>query len=331
MNTVPVGNHSLGFSGMSRTPSRSLFSNIIMVFTQPTAFFQQLPSSRQWIWVALLLLFLMGFVSVRHPNNASTAGDSSSPPTMGGEMFIDPAMSGNFDGGGMGIDLGMPPMPTDGLGGDVGSSGGNTELQNTLTTGLIAASGLLLTWFIQAFLLCEVTLLKGQMPSLGRNLQIAVWASLPIGIMLILRLFFFSSGGTPVAPGLSSLLAHWDVYPTLSPLAQTIVTSFFIQLTLFGLWSWFLLYLGARHSLRGHFIGAVIVVLAWLFVITMVPVFTGQVEAFGTPDAELSTGFEDPMQPPMDFEISPDAPLTETMEMEIEQGNFEEGNVAETP
>lgn len=136
---------------------------------------------------------------------------------------------------------------------------------------LFAVGGLLATWFGQALLLSLVPMLNGYAPSLGRGFQLAVWASLPFAVMLILRQVNFSAGGTGGSIGLSALLSQWSDFNKLGELAQRIITTFMSNLTLFWLWNLALLYMGARFALKGSRLSAILIICAWIVTSSIVP------------------------------------------------------------
>lgn len=260
--------------------SRSLISQITTVLLQPTYFFRTLPTTSQWVWIALLILMLVGLSAVRQPQ-PETADTQSGinlemPPVMGepggvagpgGMIQIDPR--------------GGVPLPPEG--GDTAAP--SQDISETTMTAMLAAGSIVLSWLIQAVILSEVTLLNGTAPRIGRNLQIAVWASVPLGLMAAFQLVYYAAGGQGGAMGLSLLLEDWTWYQAQSDFTKAVIYSFVSRTTLFWLWSLVLLYLGARHGLRGHSIAAQIAVLAIVIVVVMLPVLTGAVDV-PQPEAE---------------------------------------------
>ena len=120
-------------------------------------------------------------------------------------------------------------------------------------------------------LLCLVPMLRSYPPNIARSLQIAVWASLPLALMLGLRQFCFAAGGTGGSTGLSLILEQWDVYGTLPEVVKRVLAVFMSNLTLFGLWSLLLLYFGARYALNGRRWSVILVLLMWIAAATVVP------------------------------------------------------------
>jgi hypothetical protein len=259
--------------------TRSLAAQINTALLQPALFFRTLPameSTRQWLWIALLVLTLVGYSAVRQQTSARedtsemAAGDMGAIPINpglgmeGGEMPID---------GGLGVDFGFVP-PAD-------MGGGTPEAASTdsLTIALIAASGVFVGWAIQTVLLSEVTLLNGRAPRFGHNFQIAVWSSLPLALMALIQVIVQITGGTIGASGLTGLVDELSLYDDLPLFARSLILSLASNLTLFWLWSLMLIYFGARVALRGRRWSSLLVVASWVIVLVTAPVITGQIDA----------------------------------------------------
>lgn len=280
--------------------ARGLASQTYTVLLQPGAFFRSINAleyTRQWLWIGLVILVLVGLSAVRQ---ASLTTDSAAPVVPD---FGLPPEGGDFSGGGGGISvspLGGPPpdagIPDSSLGGGASSS----NIAATWTTALIAASGVLLGWAIQTALLAEVSLLRGFAPHLGRNLQIAIWSSVPLGLMAALQLLYYAAGGTGGASGVSGLLAEWEGYSQLPTFSQSILLSLTSRLTLFWLWSLVLIYIGARRTLGGRWWSSILVVIAWVVVVVVLPVITGAIQV---PEPELGGEFSESEILPEDLGI----------------------------
>lgn len=260
---------------------RSLWSQVWTVALQPNTFFQALPqaqSSRQWFWVAALILALTGFSAVRQEalrGGSTTTPDFSAPPVTD---FGGPA------GGGGSSDLsGLPgPIP----GGDTGgiptvpdTSGGSTNTASTWVTALISGSHIILGWAILSVLLCEVSLFNGVRPNLGQNIQIAIWTTVPLGIMAGLQLVYYAAGGQPGTDGIAGLLPLWSGYDQQPQFLRSLLLSLTSRGTLFWLWSLVLIYIAARVALQGKHWAIIPVVLAWVVILAVVPVLTGAIAA----------------------------------------------------
>lgn len=264
-----------GMVTYNRRP-RSLWGNLSLVLSQPAVFYQSFPMTRQWLVVAALILILNGFSAVNQPTQDQNTG-------MGTGLVPAQELSG-FPGGGSasGVDGGFIPPPD--LPGSSGGSASSSNVSRTVMTALLAAGGVVLAWFIQAIVLSEVSLINGARPSFGRNFQIAVWASVPLGLMLLIQQIYFAAGGEPGLVGLSLLLERWEGFATLPAFSQAVLMTFFTNLTLFWLWSLILLYLGGRYVLNGKRAAVLLVVVAWVIISTFVPALTSRGSSATTPE-----------------------------------------------
>ncbi len=291
---------------MQRARPRGLWGLLWMLALQPGAFFRSLPplaDNRQWLWAGLLILALTGIGAVRREElikgGGNAAVNTSGPPpglTEPGASVpgAGPAVISGGGGGGIIISGGPPPSgggppaPTE------PTPTAPTDITTTWTTALIEASGVVLGWAILSILLCLVSMLKGELPRLGQNLHIAIWASLPLGFMAGLQLLYYAAGGPVGKPGVSGLLAEWRNYAAFPHLVQSLALSLAIHATLFWLWSLILVYIGARQTLRGRWWSALLVMVMWTVVTVFAPVATGAIAAPETtppiPDLSVSPG-----------------------------------------
>jgi hypothetical protein len=269
-----------------RGRQRSLPSQISAALLQPVYFFKTMPTigeTRQWLWVSLLILLLIGFSAVRQealaPADDSTGG---SPTDFVGDF------GGDFGFPDEGGDFGGIPGDSGGIPGDFGGvpdvnapnagAGGGGNVTETLTTGVIAASTIVVGWILLTILLSEVSLLRGRAPRLGHNFQIAVWSTLPLALMAFLQVLYYAAGGGVGRPGVSGLLDEWEGYASQSPFAQAVLLSFASSITIFWLWKLMMLYFGARFALNGRSWAALLVVVSWMIVSVVTPVVTGEIE-----------------------------------------------------
>lgn len=279
-------------------PRRGFVAQISAVLLQPGAFFAALPdlsTTRQWVAVAALLMLLVGASAVRQAEQPASSAPIDSPG-----MGMEGGMGGPFPG-----DFGAPP-PDMGVPGGAPAPGAGSDPSQTLSTALVAAAGLLLAWAIQTLLLSEVSLFNGQAPSLGRNFHIAIWASVPLGLMAALQLAYYAAGGKVGQPGISGIIAEQHFFMEQSAIVQNLLWSAASQLTLFGVWSAILLYVGARRALAGRWYAALLVVIAWAFVLIVTPVLTGAIDqARLTPEESQVLPVDPGMEMPPDMEIPP--------------------------
>ena len=255
-----------GMVTYSRRP-RSLWSNLTSALMQPVVFYRAFPVSRQWVWVAAIILALNGFSAVNQP----TPSDNASPPVESPPVFSESGegrgVPTGIEGSGGGFvlpnDIGVPteaaPAP---------------NVSRTVMTALLAAGGVVLAWFIQAVILSEVSLIKGVRPSLGRNLQIAVWASVPLGLMLLIQQIYFAAGGEAGHMGLSLLLERWGGFTMLPTFSRAVLMTLATNFTLFWLWSLVLLYFGGRYVLNGSPAAVLLIVVVWVIISVLLPALT---------------------------------------------------------
>lgn len=272
----PVRNRDIQIIRQARP--RSLWGQVWTVALQPNNFFQVLPqtpsSSRQWFWVAVLILALNGFSAVRQDALVNGTGDGSITPP------VSQSSGGDFSGGG-----GFPTGPAGSAGFDTSSnvpsdSGtGTSDISSTWVTALISGTSILVGWFVLALILCEVPLFNGVRPSFGQNLQIAIWTTVPLGIMAGLQVIYLAAGGKVGAGGISGLLDVWKGYNDLSPLLRSILLSLTSRLTVFWVWTLILIYIGGRQALEGKPWAVGLVVVIWVLILVIFPVLTGSIGA----------------------------------------------------
>jgi hypothetical protein len=251
-----------------------LFNQIITLLTHPIAFFKHMPRTRHWVFIAALILFIAGFTgSAQSTGNSTSASPSASSSAVSSTAATAPQAAGS-----------ARSQATSGTGANTTAAApvATSEQQNTgqdaktmLMTGLLAASGLLAMWVGQSALLCLVSMFRSYAPNPGRSLQIAVWASLPLALMLVLRQIYFAMGGTGGSLGLSLLLTQWDGYASLGLAARRVLEVFMSNISLFTLWNLLLLYFGARYALSGNRLSVMLVTAMWIVSAALVPALAG--------------------------------------------------------
>lgn len=293
--------------------SGGLIGNISSVFLQPRTFFDKLPHTRHWLLVAMLILFVFGFNAANQQVTIQTFTESTSinrtPPTMTDTDGFDQSTTDQTDtqastnpaGGRRGnqtesdttdtqasdqtiaqvtdgqafVPAGFDPANSEAVvETTLVATSETVEDTPTLMTSILAATDLLVLWTGQALLLSIVIMAKGYMPNISRSFQIAVWASLPLALMLILRQLFFASGGEGGSIGMITLLETWDGYSDLSVAMQQFLAIFTSNLTIFWVWNMTLLYIGARYALRGSRVLIVMILALWMILSTGVMTFT---------------------------------------------------------
>ncbi len=294
------------------TRPRSLWGQIATLLFQPGRFFRTLPSlqeSQQWFWIALLVLGLVAFSTVRTHTTTSTSdtGDGGTSTDLSNPPGLDLGGGGGGGGGGY-SETDLSGLPADGVPAtQTGSDNNPDKVSADWQKAAVAASNILLAWLILAVLLCEVPPLSGgRWPRFRQNLHIAIWASLPLGLMAGLQLIYHWAGGQLGAPGLSGVLPKWSGYEDLSNGQQTLLMSLAHRATLFEFWTVILVYLGARHALRGRRWVVAQAVLVWMILVLVIPVLTGDIKAPDNSPAPPALEFPGGEMAPSESEFIPD-------------------------
>jgi len=291
---------------------RGVIAQVATLLLQPGVFFRTLPAfenSRQWLLVAVVILATTGLMAVRQAELAAVPEVGAGPDTGVMPEGLDPRMGGgeaiSGDFGGLPADMGMPIDA--GASGGAAPTGDDGGVSTTWTTALLAGGALVAAWLLQALLLSEVTLFNGRAPRMGLNLQVAVYAGVPLALMTGLQALYYTAGGKLGEPGLTGLVTEWTGFVNQTPFVQALLVSLASRLTLFWLWGLLLLYLGARHALRGRWWASLLVVFAWVAIVVVAPVLTGAITAPPTEEA-IPTG-DLPGDFPGGMEGGPDLPL----------------------
>jgi hypothetical protein len=233
----------------SDSPSRGFLGLLSLVLFQPRQFFKQLSFARHGLTVALLILALIAYSAVQQASPPSTTPiDSGGMPPTEGEF---PPM----DGGGVPLDTGVSTSPV-------------ADPTEAWMTGLTAAGAQAIYWGVLAIVLSEVSLFNGQSPVFGRNLQIAVWASVPLALMAGVQILFIMGGGTIGEGGFAGFLDEWEAFSTMNIYVQSALYALAMQLNLFWLWSLVLVYIGAREALKGKRFAVLLVLVMWIAMLT---------------------------------------------------------------
>jgi hypothetical protein len=182
-------------------------------------------------------------------------------------------MGGSLDFSGIPGDLGgMPPGELPGSGQPESAA----DVTQTTITALTAAVSVLLGWFALAGILLIVPMLRGRAPQFSTGLQIAIWATLPLAIMVLVQFVYQALGGTIGAQmGVTVLLNRWDGFAALPSASQALLTSLASQITIFSVWSVIMVYAGARTALRGSRAAALIAIILWITVAAIAPSVPG--------------------------------------------------------
>ena len=260
-------------------PPRGFLGDIIAVITRPIEFFMTFDvqrMSKHTLWMALLILVIVAAntLQMRAPAEDSAPQDINVPPVMDGEMFGEEGMP--FD----------PSM----MGGNIGGEG-TSEADDPAadwTTALSAIAAQLLQWGVLTLLLSAVTMFKGHSPRFGVNLQIVVWATLPLALMALLQLAFLAGGGSIQAEGFSGLLSEWPAFADMNIYLRSFIYALASLLTVFWIWNLALIYLGSRLILRGNPLIVLMVLAAWVVMLG----FANSIESYERLETEASAEAE---------------------------------------
>ena len=232
-------------------PPRGFLSQLGMVIFQPAAFFHSLAvtnRSRSWLWAAILILLIIGFSAVQLSGSADVGGDVGAPgltPDMGME------------------EVPIGPLPQDGS----APADGSADPAAAWMTGLKTAGAQVLKWAVLVIVLAEVTMFNGHAPRLARNLQIAIWTSVPLALMAVLQLVYQANGGSIGAHGLTGFLENWQAFSDFDFYIRSFIYGIAAQLTIFWLWSLVLIYIASRTALHGKRAVVMLVVLLWIVIL----------------------------------------------------------------
>jgi len=260
-----------------RTPHPKLpngvWGQIRTLLFHPETFFKALGASTSaWLFVAVVLMMLTGVSEVQRQQRLiavtpdGTSGDFGAPTVDEGMPMGDPMMPGMPGGG-----VPLPPTEVGGGGGPTTSVPITQQLEQ-----ILGASGpILAIWLILTPLLAIVPFFNRAAPRWSRALQIAIWATVPLGVLALLQLAYYSAGGKAGEPGLVGIVDELPFYVSLTAMQKSLLLSASSKVTLFHGWTLALIYLGARQTLRGKRAVVMVIIAAWLALMVFLPVATG--------------------------------------------------------
>lgn len=150
--------------------------------------------------------------------------------------------------------------------------------QDQWTMILLTLAQVLAMWFGAAVVLMLVSLFQGKRPRFGHNLQLAIWASVPLGVMALLQIIYVASGGVINSRGIARVIVNMEAYPSWSPMVQQFMLSLAMHAHLFAVWHLALLYIGARQHLGGRRVIIALVLVVWVLIAVIVPITLGLVQ-----------------------------------------------------
>jgi len=238
-----------------RRQSQGLRAQMQQVILHPVAFFkglsQETPETRTWLWAALLILVLVGYATVQSGDVSTASGVPVSTTAI---------------------------TPTN-----------TNNVQADLVTGLTAAALLVVAWLAQATLMIPIRLINQKPPQFARQLKIAIWASVPLALIALLRLALFAIGLESGYQGISGIFVRypdlWN-WENLSPPMQIFILQIASHLTIFSLWNAILLYLGIKDGIACSRWSAWLFLAMWIIALLLIPTVFESV--FADPTAQTS-------------------------------------------
>jgi hypothetical protein len=269
--------------------SPGIVGQVKTLFIHPRAFFKDMPRTGHWLFVAALILCIAGFAASNQVSQGQSSaaasstqasgfnvgllqGNSSSSSASSGTSAVPAQAAGNASSA---QTQATPAAGTSAASASTTQQTSSADVNATLMAALLTACGVLAMWGGQTMLLCWVTMLNGYSPNIGRSLQVSVWASLPLALMLVLRQVSFAMGGSGGSVGLSLLLTQWNSYARLPEFVQRALAVFMSNMTLFWLWNLVLLFLGARYALGGNRLSVMLVIVVWMITASIIPALAG--------------------------------------------------------
>ena len=142
--------------------------------------------------------------------------------------------------------------------------GGDVPFSDQLVTALLAAGQLVIGWLGLMLTLALIPMLHGRAPSLALTWRVAVWASVPFGLLALAQIGYIALGETITGSGIAPVIPEIPGYDDIDPATQILLQRAASQITLFGLWQIALLFVGGRNSLGGAWWSVLLTLLIWL-------------------------------------------------------------------
>lgn len=224
-----------------RRQATGLVGQLQQVILHPVAFFKTLPEtatseSRTWLWAALLILAIIGTAAVQQDKTlVDTAVTASTTAVLASE---------------------------------------DSTLQADLVTGLSAASLMVVAWVGQAILMIPIALLAGKRPQFNLKVQIAIWASVPLALIALVRIILFAIGLESGYQGISGIFLRnpelWGWETTTAPM-QLFILNIASHISIFGLWNLILLYYGVKYCIVDNLWLCLLFIVMWVLSVFLIP------------------------------------------------------------
>lgn len=247
MTSIPQTNFA---TASYRMPSRGLHSDIIALMLHPVMFFKALRRKRNTHTMIVGLLIITSLVVVSLQVTSAPADTSVAPIfDMPPDSFpVDPGM--------------MPP--------DSVSSSNTGDTSTLWMTALTVIGAQFISWLTLTVWLAQVQLAYKRKPNFGKNLEIVIWSSIPLTLMVLLQIIYIAAGGTITDRGFSGFLDEWAGFADLHILFQGWLYAFASQITLFWMWHIALLYIGTRYVLNARRGIVLFAIVTWILGATLI-------------------------------------------------------------
>jgi hypothetical protein len=149
--------------------------------------------------------------------------------------------------------------------------GGDVPFSDQLVTGLLAAGQLVIGWTGLLLVLSLIPMLHGRAPSPALNWRVAVWSSVPFGLLALAQIGYIALGETIAGSGIAPVIPEIPGYDDIAPATKILLQQAASQITLFGLWQMILLFIAGRNSLRGAWWSVLLTLLIWLALALWLP------------------------------------------------------------
>ncbi|MCC6805427.1 MAG: IPT/TIG domain-containing protein, partial [Anaerolineae bacterium] len=168
-----------------QSSSGNIITQVLRLIFQPVTFFRAMPGGNQWVLAALLVLVVTGYTATTQVQSSASSASDTAAQSAGFDLSLFDESATQSDAASATQETQQTQQPQQTVTDTTDSS--DTSSDTILMNALIAASGMLVIWVGQTALLSLVSMFRGFAPQVGKSLQIAVWASLPLALMLGLR------------------------------------------------------------------------------------------------------------------------------------------------
>lgn len=139
----------------------------------------------------------------------------------------------------------------------------DVAFSDQLVTGLLAAGQLVIGWCGLTLTLSLISMLHGRAPALALNWRIAIWSSVPFGLLALAQIGYIALGESIAGSGIAPVVPDIPGYDDLQPVLKILLQSAASQITLFGLWQMALLAVAGHYCLRGRWWSVLLTLLMW--------------------------------------------------------------------